>query len=171
MTQGRGDREARDDATVVTARPDLGGGAATPSVRLPPDADPGMPGTPRALRLRGSELRWGTRTYVMGIVNVTPDSFSGDGLLDDGGDPVAAAVEQGRAMVAEGADLLDVGGESTRPGHAEVSVDEELRRVVPVISALRSQLPDTPISVDTTKALVAEAGLGAGADLAHPACG
>ena len=171
MRQRRGDRGTTDDATVMMAHPDLGGGAATPSVRLPADADLGMPGAPGTLRLRGTELTWGTRTYVMGIVNVTPDSFSGDGLLDAGGDPVAAAVEQGRAMVAEGADLLDVGGESTRPGHAEISAAEEIRRVVPVISALRSELPGTPISVDTTKAVVAEAALDAGADLVNDVWG
>jgi dihydropteroate synthase len=116
----------------------------------------------------------------MGIVNVTPDSFSGDGLLADApatsndaadagetSDPIAVAVAQARSMVAEGADLLDVGGESTRPGHAEVAGDEEIRRVVPVIEAIRQALPDTPLSVDTTKPLVAEAALAAGADLVN----
>jgi dihydropteroate synthase len=101
----------------------------------------------------------------MGILNVTPDSFSGDGLLGAGPEPVAAAVEQARRMVEEGADMLDVGGESTRPGHAAVAADEEQARVIPVVSALRAALPDVPLSIDTTKAVVAEAALDAGADL------
>jgi dihydropteroate synthase len=125
---------------------------------------------------------WGTRTYVMGIVNVTPDSFSGDGVLRPVGAldelapragasaagatvdaAVTTAVAQARRMAAEGADLLDVGGESTRPGHLPVDEAEELRRVVPVIRAIRSALPALPISVDTTKPRVAAAALDAGA--------
>ena len=111
---------------------------------------------------------WGERTFVMGIVNVTPDSFSGDGLIGGragGGpfDPVSAAVDQARRMVEEGADLLDVGGESTRPGHAPVDAAEELGRVVPVIAEIHAALPETPISIDTTKVAVAEAALAAGA--------
>jgi len=111
---------------------------------------------------------WGTRTFVMGIVNVTPDSFSGDGLIGEaaaGGplDPVGAAVDLARRMVEEGADLLDVGGESTRPGHAPVDAADELGRVVPVIAAIHAALPATPISIDTTKVVVAEAALAAGA--------
>jgi dihydropteroate synthase len=115
----------------------------------------------------------------MGIVNVTPDSFSGDGLLAArgglrsavdaaeavGDDPVAAAVALGRRMAGEGADLLDVGGESTRPGHTPVDIDEELARVVPVIAGLRAALPEMPLSVDTTKPPVAAAALDAGAHL------
>jgi dihydropteroate synthase len=77
-------------------------------------------------------FEWGTRVYVMGIVNVTPDSFSGDGLAGRPGE----AIEQGQRMVAEGADLLDIGGESTRPGHVGISAEEELGRVLPVIEAL-----------------------------------
>lgn len=106
---------------------------------------------------------WGARTYVMGILNVTPDSFSGDGLLA-ATDPVAAAVAQARGMVEEGADLLDVGGESTRPGHREVSEADELARVVPVVAAVRAALPHTPLTIDTTKTAVAAAALDAGAD-------
>jgi dihydropteroate synthase len=120
---------------------------------------------PAPIRIGPATFIWGERTYVMGIVNVTPDSFSGDGLLAGSGDPVAAAVALGRRMAEEGADLLDVGGESTRPGHAQVPVDEELGRVVPVIAALRTALPDMPLSVDTTKASVAAAALDAGANL------
>ena len=115
-------------------------------------------------RIGSRTFRWGERTFVMGIVNVTPDSFSGDGLLDTTDDPVAAAVAQAVQMAAEGADLLDVGGESTRPGHASVDDVEELRRVVPVIRAIRKALPEIPITIDTTKVAVAAAALDAGAD-------
>ena len=118
----------------------------------------------------------------MGIINVTPDSFSGDGVLADGcaeasrgdrADPVERAVAQARRMVADGADILDIGGESTRPGpRARVGADEELRRVVPVIVGPPcAALPDVPISIDTTKAAVAEAALDAGADLINDVWG
>ncbi len=107
-------------------------------------------------------LEWGWRTHVMGIVNVTPDSFSGDGLLENG-DWLENAVEQARQFVADGADILDVGGESTRPGSTPVALEEELARVVPTIKALRAAV-DTPISVDTYRAPVAAAALEAGAD-------
>jgi dihydropteroate synthase len=115
----------------------------------------------------------------MGIINVTPDSFSGDGTLADRApnqsgdlvDPVSRAVTQAHRMVADGADLLDVGGESTRPGHDPVPVDEELGRVVPVISAMRAALPRVAISVDTTKTAVAEAALHAGADMVNDVWG
>jgi dihydropteroate synthase len=124
------------------------------------------------MALRGRTLAWGSRTFLMGVINVTPDSFSGDGLLGSSGGPsraadafVEAAVERARAMAAQGADLLDVGGESSRPGHETVSEAEELRRVVPVVSAIRDALPEMPLSVDTVKRAVAEAALEAGADL------
>ena len=159
------------DATVVAARPELGGGAATPSFRLPSDAASGLPPAPAPLRIGPATFAWGTRTFVMGILNMTPDSFSGDGLLAAGEDPVAAAVALGRAMVEDGADLLDVGGESTRPGHTDVGAAAERDRVVPVVAALREALPSTPISVDTTKAAVAEAALDAGADLVNDVWG
>ena len=113
-------------------------------------------------RIGPADFEWGTRTFVMGILNVTPDSFSGDGLL--GPDGVAAAVAQARAMVEQGADLLDIGGESTRPGHAPVDEDEELRRVIPVVRAVRDAMPKTPLTIDTTKSAVATAALDAGAD-------
>jgi len=106
----------------------------------------------------------------MGILNVTPDSFSGDGLLARAADVVDAAVAQGLRFVKEGADLLDVGGESTRPGSSPVSAEEELRRVVPVIRALR-QYTDVPISIDTYKASVAAAALEAGADIVNDVWG
>src|SRR5258706_8072409 len=116
-------------------------------------------GVPAQMTIGRRRFAWGERTFVMGIVNVTPDSFSGDGLLADAqpdsgsaarsadpSDPVGAAVAQARSMVAEGADLLDVGGESTPPGHVEVATDEEIRPVVPVVEAIRPALPHTPPS-------------------------
>jgi dihydropteroate synthase len=140
---------------------------------------------PAPTRIGPTTFRWGERTFVMGILNVTPDSFSGDGLLagaaDAAGghptapvapvDPVEVAVALGRRMVAEGADILDIGGESTRPGHEPVALDEERRRVVPIVAALRDALPDTPLSIDTTKPAVAEAVLAAGADLINDVWG
>jgi dihydropteroate synthase len=147
---------------------------ATPSVRLPVDARAsGIPERPPApITLRGATFAWGTRTFVMGIVNVTPDSFSGDGLMAASAERAPAlAVAQGRQMAAEGADLLDVGGESTRPGHPAVDEAEELRRVIPVIEALRAALPEMPISIDTIKPGVAHAALNAGADLVNDVWG
>ncbi|MEA2520272.1 MAG: dihydropteroate synthase [Chloroflexota bacterium] len=125
---------------------------------------------PPALRIGPRVFAWGGRTWVMGIINITPDSFSGDGLLL-GTDPVAAAVEQGRRMVDEGADLLDIGGESTRPGHEPVAADDEIRRVIPVVAALRAALPGIPLSVDTTKVSIAAAAIDAGADLINDVWG
>jgi dihydropteroate synthase len=117
---------------------------------------------------------WGRRTYVMGILNVTPDSFSGDGLLADprSGDAARTrAVEVARAMAEAGADILDIGGESTRPGHRPVDAGEEADRVVPVVAAVRTALPAMPISIDTTKPDVADAALAAGADLINDVWG
>jgi dihydropteroate synthase len=122
-------------------------------------------------RIGDTTFRWGERTYVMGILNVTPDSFSGDGLLATGRDAVEEAVERGREMVAEGADLLDVGGESTRPGHTDVAEGDERERVVPVVAALRKALPHVPLSIDTTKAGVAEAAIDAGAAMINDVWG
>jgi len=145
---------------------------ATPSVSLPRDADSGVPEQPPApMRIGRQTFVWGERTYVMGVINVTPDSFSGDGLLAAGGDALSAAVAQAQQMVAEGADILDVGGESTRRGHARVGDEEERDRVVPVIQAIRRVLPGTPISIDTTKRGVAEAALDAGADMINDVWG
>jgi dihydropteroate synthase len=126
---------------------------------------------PDPTRIGPATFRWGERTFVMGILNLTPDSFSGDGLLAPRGDAVEAAVAAGRSMVEEGADILDVGGESTRPGHRPVDEAEERGRVVPVVAALRAALPDTPLSIDTTKPGVAEAALAAGADLINDVWG
>ena len=132
--------------------------------------DPFVDLRPAPLRIGPRLFSWGARTWVMGILNVTPDSFSGDGLLA-ALDPVAAALERGRRMVAEGADILDIGGESTRPGHEPVTDDDEIARIGPVVAALRSALPDTPLSIDTTKLAVAAAALDAGADLINDVWG
>lgn len=110
----------------------------------------------------GREFAWGARTYVMGIVNVTPDSFSGDGLAHDQN----AAVHQALQMREYGADIIDVGGESTRPGSVEVDAEEEIRRVLPVIERLVKEL-DIPVSIDTYKASVAGAAVEAGAALVN----
>ncbi len=121
-------------------------------------------------------LRWGERTYLMGIVNVTPDSFSGDGLATAGRDPadiVEAALEQGRSMVDAGADILDVGAESTRPRqaygeHPEIDAASEASVAVPVVRALASELGDRAlISIDTSKGTVAAAALEAGAAIVN----
>lgn len=131
------------------------------------------PATLGETRIGPRVFGWGARTYVMGILNATPDSFSGDGLLavdaaagaaGQTADAVAPAVAQARAMADQGADLLDIGGESTRPGHAPIGDDEELRRVIPVVRAVRDALPDMPLTIDTTKPRVAEVALDAGAD-------
>jgi dihydropteroate synthase len=119
-------------------------------------------GVPEALTIGGRRFDWGSRTYVMGIINVTTDSFSGDGLGLD----VEAAVAQGRRFVEEGADILDVGGESTRPGFQAVSREEEMRRVLPVVERLVREV-DVPVSIDTYKAGVARAALEAGAHLVN----
>ncbi|HUV44545.1 MAG TPA: dihydropteroate synthase [Dehalococcoidales bacterium] len=104
-----------------------------------------------------SEFRWGERTYIMGIVNVSPESFSGDGLAD-----ADAAVEQAQRFVTEGADILDIGGESTRPGSSPISIEEEVRRVVPVIERIARKV-NVPLSIDTYKSEVAVRALEAGA--------
>ena len=108
-------------------------------------------------RCGNTVFKWGERTCIMGIVNASPDSFSGDGNTD-----IAAAVTQGSRFVEEGADILDVGGESTKPGFAQVSSEEEVRRVVPVIERLAAKTK-APISIDTTKYEVARQALAAGA--------
>lgn len=114
---------------------------------------------------------WGARTYVMGIVNVTPDSFSGDGLAADAGGAADRALAQARDFVEAGADILDIGGESTRPGATALSVDEEKNRILPAIAAIAEALPDAIISVDTFKASVAAAALDAGAHIVNDVWG
>lgn len=108
-------------------------------------------------------LAFGQRTFVMGILNLTPDSFSGDGLLARG-NGLEAALQQARAFAAAGADILDIGGESTRPGSAPVSLEEELARVIPLVRALAAENTGCVLSVDTSKAEVARQALEAGAD-------
>jgi dihydropteroate synthase len=125
----------------------------------------------QSLIIKDKEFVWGAQTYVMGILNVTPDSFSGDGLIAQGDQStetgiVEVVLEQARRFVEAGAHILDVGGESTRPGSQPLDADEEMSRVVPVVGALASEL-DTPISIDTYKAGVAEAALEAGAHLVN----
>jgi len=110
-------------------------------------------------RCGNTEFRWGERTYVMGVLNVSPDSFSGDGIAN-----LEAAVTQAHHFVSQGADILDIGGESTRPGSAPVSIDEEIRRVVPVIERLASEIP-VALSIDTYKSEVAQRALKAGATM------
>lgn len=119
------------------------------------------PRPPRVLPLGERLWHWGSRTFVMGILNMTPDSFSGDGLAN-ASDPVAAALAQAQQMAVAGADVLDIGGHSTRPGHENVPVAEEIHRVETVIAALHEAV-DLPLSIDTFRAEVAEAALAAGA--------
>ena len=101
---------------------------------------------------------WGSRTLIVGILNVTPDSFAGDGIID-----VARAVARAKQMVLDGADIIDIGGESTRPGFQPVSAEIELERVIPVVEQATASLPQIPISIDTTKPEVALAALNVGA--------
>ena len=114
----------------------------------------------------GDALAWGTRTYVMGVINVTPDSFSGDGLGSD----IPAIVEQALRFEAEGADFLDVGAESTRPGSVPVSGAEELERLLPALEAIAPRV-SIPISVDTYKSQVARRAVEAGATVINDVWG
>ena len=127
-----------------------------------------MPVLAESLKIKNRKFEWGTRTYVMGILNVTPDSFSGDGLFGSGDRSAETLIErallQARAFAASGVDILDVGGESTRPGAEQVGAEDEARRVLPVIRAIAQEL-DVLVSVDTYKADVAEAALQAGAHM------
>jgi dihydropteroate synthase len=114
----------------------------------------------------GETLEWGRRTYVMGIVNVTPDSFSGDGLGTD----IHAIVEQALRLEEEGADIIDVGAESTRPGSAPVGVEEESARLIPSLEAIRARV-QVPVSVDTYKSQVARRALESGATIINDVWG
>ncbi|MCG2785874.1 MAG: dihydropteroate synthase [Anaerolineae bacterium] len=125
---------------------------------------------PNTLIIGNHNLTWGQRTYLMGIINITPDSFSGDGLAA-GDDVVSRAIEQAGRFLAEGADILDIGGESTRPGAQVVTEAEEIRRVEPVIRAIASRFPDALLSIDTYKAAVAETALAAGAQIINDVWG
>jgi dihydropteroate synthase len=123
--------------------------------------------TERIWRCGDRALQLGKRTLVMGIVNVTPDSFSDGGLFDD----AAGAVAHGARLADEGADIVDIGGESTRPGAEPVPVTEERRRVLPVIEGLRAARPDVPISIDTRHAAVAIDALSVGASIVNDVSG
>lgn len=125
-----------------------------------------MPADRGALRARGRSYVWGERTYLMAIVNVTPDSFSGDGR-----DDAKVAVEHALRQWNAGADILDIGGESTRPGHRRVDDATEIARVRPVIEAVRASLPTAVVSVDTYKPAVARAAHAAGADIVNSVWG
>jgi len=122
------------------------------------------------LTIRNKTFEWGKRTYLMGVLNVTPDSFS------DGGDfnTIESALAQAENMVKSGVDIIDIGGQSTRPGAAEISLAEELNRVIPVVQILRQKadiFASVPISVDTTRAQVAQAAVEAGADIVNDISG
>ena len=121
-----------------------------------PDSESSKPGFTPCGR---SIFYWGKRTYVMGVINVSPDSFSGDGLAD-----VEGAVSRAKQLASDGADIIDIGGESTRPGSSPVSTDEELRRVIPVVEKLAHEI-SVPLSVDTYKLEVARQALNAGANM------
>ncbi len=115
------------------------------------------------LQIRGQLVDFSQKTYVMGILNVTPDSFSDGGKFQS----PQSALEQAQKLIAEGADIIDIGGESTRPGSKQITVEEELARVIPVITALRKLNSKIILSIDTTKAQVAKAAVQAGADLVN----
>ncbi|AIQ71870.1 dihydropteroate synthase [Paenibacillus odorifer] len=115
----------------------------------------------RTYRCGNTDLELGNRTLIMGILNVTPDSFSDGGLWDH----PDKAVEHALRMAAEGADIIDIGGESTRPGHQPVGLEEELARVLPVIESIHKAAPHLPLSIDTYKAEVAHQAIAAGAHI------
>lgn len=112
------------------------------------------------MKIGNKEFELGKRTYIMGILNVTPDSFSDGGKFNS----IEASVKHAKEMVEYGADIIDIGGESTRPGYKKISDEEEIKRVVSVIEALKKEI-DVPISIDTYKGIVAEKAIEAGADL------
>lgn len=116
--------------------------------------------------IRGKEFDFEKRTYIMGILNVTPDSFSDGGKFNE----VEVAVNQAKKLVEDGADIIDIGGESTRPNAEFVSEEDEIARVVPIIEAIRKEL-DVPISIDTYKSKTAEAAIKAGADIINDVWG
>ncbi|MCC3450242.1 MAG: dihydropteroate synthase [Microcoleus sp. PH2017_29_MFU_D_A] len=129
-----------------------------------------MTDNPAKIIIRNKTFEWGKRTYLMGVLNVTPDSFS------DGGDfnTIESALAQAENMVKSGVDIIDIGGQSTRPGAAEISLEEEIDRVIPVIEMLRQKadiFSSVPISVDTTRAQVAKAAVEAGADIVNDISG
>lgn len=130
-----------------------------------------MTATLKNLTIRNTGFEWGKRTYIMGVLNVTPDSFS------DGGDfnSLETALNQAKEMVKAGADIIDIGGQSTRPGAEDVSLEEELNRIIPLINAIRKStdlvLANIPISVDTTRSQVAEMAVKVGGDIINDISG
>ena len=129
-----------------------------------------MTNNPAQITIRNQSFEWGKRTYLMGVLNVTPDSFS------DGGDfnTIESALAQAENMVKSGVDIIDIGGQSTRPGAAEISLAEEIDRVIPVVQMLRQKAEifgSIPISVDTTRADVASSAVAAGADIINDISG
>lgn len=122
------------------------------------------------MQIGSHTFEWGSRTYVMGILNITPDSFSGDGLMAHG-DRIELAVRQAEHFLKHGADILDIGGESTRPGSQPISAEAELERVIPVIQAVTAAFPEALISIDTYKAEVAEEAFKAGAQILNDVWG
>ena len=118
------------------------------------------------LKIRDRDFNWGERTYLMGILNVTPDSFSDGGEFDN----LESAIKQAQNMIANGVDIIDIGGESTRPNAPKITVEEELKRVIPIIQKLRQE-STIPISIDTTKATIAEKAVIAGADIVNDISG
>lgn len=118
------------------------------------------------LTIREHDFHWGQRTYLMGILNLTPDSFSDGGQFNN----LQSAIAQAKYMIDHGADIIDVGGQSTRPGATQISVTEEFNRVIPAIKAIREQF-SIPISIDTTRAQIAQDAIAAGADLINDISG
>ena len=118
------------------------------------------------MKIGNKEFKLGKRTYIMGILNVTPDSFSDGGKFNE----IEAAVKRAEELIKEGADIIDIGGESTRPNFEAVEADEEIRRVVPIIKAIKEKF-DITISIDTYKAVTAEAAINAGADIINDVWG
>jgi dihydropteroate synthase len=121
------------------------------------------------LTIRGKSFDWGSRTHIMGVLNVTPDSFSDGGKFQT----VNAAIDRAVEMVRSGVDIIDIGGESTKPGATPIDEQTELARVLPVIEAIRQhpEIQQIPISIDTTKSVVAQAAIAAGADLVNDVSG
>lgn len=125
-----------------------------------------QPLKPTILKRNNYQFVWGSKTYIMGILNVTPDSFSDGGKFSQ----VETALIQAEKMIKNGADIIDIGGQSTRPGAKKISLTEELNRVIPIIKTIR-QTEDIPISIDTTRAEVAEAAIAVGADMINDISG
>jgi len=121
---------------------------------------------PKPMKIKNKTFVFGRRTYILGVLNVTPDSFSDGGRFSD----VPAAISHAKQMIADGADIIDVGGQSTRPGAQQISVDEEMKRVLPVIERLAGE-ENAVISIDTTRSEVAEAALGSGASMVNDISG